>query len=89
MTERLSQFRADLVHEGFDVLWQRGFSFPLVKLIETAFLTLQNMAVNAVGRGFRIGRLQRADQVQMITVDLLQYCAIVTSPAGCARASRR
>jgi len=89
MTERLSQFRADLVHEGFDVLWQRGFSFPLVKLIETALLTLENMAMNAVGRGFWIGRLQRADQVQMIAIDLLQYCFIVTSPAGCENANQQ
>lgn len=83
MTERLSQFRADLIHEGFDVLGHRSFSFPLVELIETALLTLQNMAVNAVGRGLRIGRLQRADQVQMIAVDLLQCGDIVASPAGC------
>ena len=82
MTERLSQFRADLVHEGFDVLGHRGFTFPLVKLIETALLTLQNMAVNAVGRGLRIGRLQRADQVQMIAVDLFQYGDVVASPPG-------
>ena len=33
MTGRLSQFRADLVHEGLDVLGHRGFSFPLVELI--------------------------------------------------------
>lgn len=82
MTDGLGQFRADLVHEGFDVLGHRGFSFPLVELIETAFLALQNMAVNAFGRGLRIGRLQRADKVQMIAVDLLQYGNIVTSPAG-------
>src|SRR5512135_2262110 len=56
MTERLGQFRADLVHEGIDVLWHRSFPFPLVELIETAFLTLQNMAMNAVNRGLRIGR---------------------------------
>src|SRR5436190_3289351 len=82
MTEPLSQFRPDLVHEGFDVLWQRGFSFPLVKLIETALLTLENMAMNAVGCSLRIGRLQRCDQIQMIPVDLLQNGDVVTSPAG-------
>lgn len=78
----LGQFRADLIHEGFDVLGHRGFSFPLVELIKTALLTLQNMAVNAVCRGLRIGRLQRADQVQMIAVDLLQCGRVVTSPPG-------
>ena len=50
MTDGLGQFRADLVHEGFDVLGHRGFSFPLVELIEAALLTLQNMAVDVVGR---------------------------------------
>lgn len=82
MTEDLSQFRADLVHERFDVLWHCGFSFPLVELIEAAFLALQNMTMNAVGRGLRIGRLQRADQIQMIAVDLLQRGGVVTSPSG-------
>ena len=33
MTDYLGQFRADLVHERFDVLGHRGFSFPLVELI--------------------------------------------------------
>jgi hypothetical protein len=83
MTDGLGQFRADLVHERFDVLWHRGFSFPLVELIEAAFLALQNMAMNAVSRGLGIGRLQRADQIQMVAVDLLQIGDIVTSPAGC------
>src|SRR6185312_9885785 len=82
MTDGLGQFGADLVHEGLDVLWYRGLSFPLVELIETALLALQNMAMNAVGRGVGIGRLQRTDQVQMIAVDLLQYGDIVASPAG-------
>jgi hypothetical protein len=88
MTNGLGQFRADLVHEGFDILWHRGFPFPLVELIETTLLTLQNMAVNAVSRGLRIGRLQRTDQVQMIAVDLLQIGDIVTSPAGCENADQ-
>ena len=47
MTERLGQFRPDLVHEGFDVLRHRGFPFPLVELLQTALLALRNMAVNA------------------------------------------
>lgn len=82
MTENLSQFRADLVHKGLDILGYRGFSFALVELIETTFLTLQNMAMNAVGRGLRIGGLERADQIQMIAIDLLQNGDIVTSAAG-------
>ena len=82
MKERLCQLRTDLVHEGFDILGHRSFSFALVELIETAFLALQNMAMNAINRGLRIGRLQRADQVQMIAVNLLQYGDIVTSAAG-------
>ena len=88
MTEPLSQFRPDLVHERFHILGHRSFSFPLVELIETAFLTLQNMAVNAVGRSLRICRLQRVDQVQVIAVDLLQYGEIVTSPARCENADQ-
>jgi len=82
MTDNLGQFCADLVHEGFDVLGHRAFSFPFVELTEAALLTLQDVAMNAVGRGLRIGRLQRVDQVQMIAVDLFQYVDIVTSPAG-------
>jgi len=82
MTDDLGQFRADLVHEGFDILGHRGFSFPLVEFIKTAFLAFQNMAMNAVGRGLGIGRLQRADQIQMVAVDLLEYGDIVPSPAG-------
>ena len=82
MTDNLGQFCADLVHEGFDVLGHRAFSFPFVELTEAALLTLQDVAMNAVGRGLRIGRLQRVDQVQMIAVDLFQYGDIVTSPAG-------
>ena len=78
----LGQFRADLGHEGLDILGHRSFAFPLVELIQTAFLTLQNMAMNALGRGLRIGRLQGADQVQMIAADLLQCGDIVTSSAG-------
>jgi len=85
----LRQFRPDLVHEGLDVLGHRGFSFPLVKLIETALLTLQNMAVNAVDRGLRVGLLQRCDQVQMVAVDLLQYGDVVTSPPGCKNADQQ
>ena len=88
MTNRLGQFRADLFHEGCDVLGHRGFPFALVELIETAFLTLQNMAMNAFGRGLRIGCLQRADQVQMIAVDLLQRGDVVTSAAGCENADQ-
>ena len=89
MTDYLGQFRADLVHERFDVLGHRGFSFPLVELIETALLAFQNMAMHAVGRGLRIGSLQRRDQVQMIAVDLLQYGDIVTAPAGCENADQQ
>jgi len=89
MTEALSQFRPDLVHKGFHILGHRSLSFPLVELIETALLTLQNMAVNAVGRSLRIGRLQRADQVQMIAVDLLQYGDTVASPARCENADQQ
>jgi len=89
MTDDLGQLRADLVHEGFDVLGHRGFSFALVELIEAALLTLQNMAVNAVRSGLRIGRLQRTDQVQMISVDLLQCGGVVTSPAGCENADQQ
>ena len=82
MTERLGQFRADLVHEGLDVLWHRRFPFPLIELIQSALLTFQNMAVNTICRSFRISRLQRADQVQMIAVDLLECSDIMTSAAG-------
>lgn len=83
MIEPLGQFRSDLFHEGFDVLRQRCFALPLVELRQTALLALENVAMNAVRSGLRVGRLQCGDQIEVVAVDLLQRRHRVPPSASC------
>lgn len=88
MTERLGQFRSDLIHEGFNVLRQRRFALPLVELHQAALLAFEDMTVNAIRGGLWIARLQRGDQVEMVAVDLFQCSRGVASPASSENADQ-
>ena len=68
---------------------KRSFTFALIELFQPALLALRNMAVNALRRSLRIGRLQSCDQVQMVAVDLFQRRQVVPAAPGCENADQQ
>ena len=85
----LRQLRLNLREERIDVLRQCSFAFAVIEFLQSALLTLNDVAANTCGAGFRVAGLDGGDEVHMVPADLFQRGESVTASPCCKYADQQ